>query len=122
MSAFPSNSQKRAKLIQRMTELGLDEADIEETFTHDVYNTTARTGVLLLHRPSGLNVRCQATTNREQNRFLARQLLADKIERNEKYFGSPRRAKHVSLVLAIILFAIIIILAAIFSRKGFFEP
>ena len=35
---------------------------------------------MLLHRPSGLQVKCQATRQQGLNRFLARRLLLDKIE------------------------------------------
>lgn len=45
--------------------------------------------VQLKHIPSGIIVRCQATRSQTQNRKLARQLLADKIEEKEK--GSASR-------------------------------
>ncbi|MCJ1470744.1 hypothetical protein MMC07_009391 [Pseudocyphellaria aurata] len=69
--------------------LVLDEADIEEAFLKgsgpggQKINKTA-CAVQLKHIPSGLVVRCQATRSRAQNRKVARQLLADKIEENEK--------------------------------------
>jgi len=36
---------------------------------------------MLLHRPSGLQVKCQSSRQQGLNRFLARRLLLDKIER-----------------------------------------
>jgi protein subunit release factor B len=35
---------------------------------------------MLLHRPTGLRVKCQTTRQQGLNRLLARQLLLDKIE------------------------------------------
>jgi len=35
---------------------------------------------MLLHRPTGLQVKCQATRQQGLNRFLARRLLLDKVE------------------------------------------
>src|ERR1700677_804341 len=110
MSAFPANSEKLAHLIQQMTKLGVDEADIEETFTNHGYKTTRPTGVMLLHRPSGLSAKCQATANQEQNRFLARQLLVEKIARNQKNYGSGRSVNFMYLVLAFMLMAFALIL------------
>src|SRR6266446_6217280 len=78
--------EKTAALAQRMIALGVREADIEETFVRSGghggqnVNKTA-TCVMLLHRPSGLQVKCQTSRHQALNRFLARRLLADKIER-----------------------------------------
>ena len=49
------------------------------------------TCVMLLHRPSGLQVKCQATRQQGLNRFLARRLLLDKIEERQKGFVAARR-------------------------------
>jgi hypothetical protein len=112
----PGNSQKRVELIQRMTEFGVDEADIEETFTHYGQGATAPICVMLLHRPSGLSVKCQATRNQEQNRLLARQLLVDKIERSQTSYGKGPRFKYTNLVLAFILIAVALILLTLFGK------
>jgi peptide chain release factor len=85
MNAFPVGPDKEAQLAQRMAGLGVREADIEESFVRSGghggqnVNKTA-TCVMLLHRPSGLQVKCQATRQQGLNRFLARRLLLDKIE------------------------------------------
>jgi protein subunit release factor B len=47
----------------------------------------------LLHRPTGLQVKCQETRQQGQNRFLARRLLLDKIEQRQKGFVATERAK-----------------------------
>ncbi|KAJ5180224.1 peptide chain release factor-like protein [Penicillium capsulatum] len=40
--------------------------------------------VQISHKPSGIVVKCQATRSRSQNEKIARQLLADKVEHQEK--------------------------------------
>ena len=98
MSAFPVSLEKEAQLARRMAALGLREADIEETFVrsggHGGQNVNkTSTCVMLLHRPSGLQVKCQATRQQGLNRFIARRLLADKIEERQRGFVAARRAE-----------------------------
>jgi protein subunit release factor B len=85
MTAFPVNPEKAQQLAQRMAALGVRECDIEETFVRSGghggqnVNKTA-TCVMLLHRPTRLQVKCQTTRQQGLNRFIARRLLLDKIE------------------------------------------
>jgi len=97
MNAFPVSPDKESQLAQRMTALGVSEADIEETFVrsggHGGQNVNkTSTCVMLLHRPSGLQVKCQATRQQGLNRFLARRLLLDKIEERQKGYVATERA------------------------------
>ena len=98
MSTFSVSPEKEAQLLRRMAELGVREADIEESFVrsggHGGQNVNkTSTCVMLLHRPTGLQVKCQATRQQGLNRFLARRLLLDKIEALKTGFVAARRAE-----------------------------
>jgi len=85
MTPFPVNPDKKQQLIQRMAGLGVRESDFVETFVksggHGGQNVNKlATCVMLLHRPSRLQVKCQETRQQGLNRYIARRLLLDKIE------------------------------------------
>jgi len=89
MSAFAVSADKLDQVAQRMIALGVRESDPEETFVRSggaggQKVNKSSSCVMLLHRPTGLRVKCQATRHQAMNRFLARRLLLDKIERMQK--------------------------------------
>ena len=97
MSAFPVSPDKETQLTQRMAALGVREADIEESFVrsggHGGQNINkTSTCVMLRHRPTGVQVKCQATRQQGLNRFFARRLLLDKIEALKHGFVAAERA------------------------------
>ena len=88
MSMLPVTPDKTEQLARRMAALGVRESDIEESFVrsggHGGQNVNkTSTCVMLLHRPTGLQVKCQATRQQGLNRFIARRLLLDKIEERQ---------------------------------------
>jgi len=89
MSSSTLSPEKEKALEERMRSLGVSEDDLRETFVRSSgpggqkVNKTA-TCVQLVHLPTGLAVKCQQTRSQALNRFLARRLLLDRIERIRK--------------------------------------
>jgi protein subunit release factor B len=73
------------KLRQRMLKLGIREEDLEESFIRGTgpggqkINKTSST-VVLMHVPTGIEVRCQRERSQDQNRRVAREELCNKLE------------------------------------------
>ena len=91
MNTLPVSQEKEAQLAQRMVTLGVRAADVEESFVrsggHGGQNVNkVSTCVMLVHRPTGVQVKCQETRQQGMNRFIGWHLLLDKIE-------SQRQAK-----------------------------
>ena len=85
MNTLPVSQEKEAQLAQRMVTLGVRAADVEESFVrsggHGGQNVNkVSTCVMLVHRPTGVQVKCQETRQQGLNRFIAWHLLLDKIE------------------------------------------
>jgi protein subunit release factor B len=78
--------EKETALRQRMATLGIREEELRETFIRasgpggQKVNKTSSC-VHLVHLPTGLSVKCQQERSQTLNRFLARRLLLDRIER-----------------------------------------
>jgi protein subunit release factor B len=79
-----SKAKKKALRI-KMQRLGISELDLEEKFIRSSgkggqkVNKTS-TCVYLRHQPTGIEVKCQQERSQAVNRFLARRILANKIE------------------------------------------
>ena len=82
---FGVSRKKEEALRAKMASLGIKESHLDEIFIHSGksggqnVNKTS-TCVYLKHRPSGVEVKCQAERSQALNRFLARRILTDKIE------------------------------------------
>ncbi|MFA6546825.1 MAG: peptide chain release factor-like protein [Limisphaerales bacterium] len=84
------------QISDRMVALGVRECELEESFVrsggHGGQNVNkTSTCVMLLHRPTGVQVKCQETRQQGLNRSLARRLLLDKIEALQKGRATAER-------------------------------
>jgi protein subunit release factor B len=83
-------------LAERLARLGVRDEDLDETFVHSGgkggqnVNKVA-TCVVLVHRPTGIAVKCQRERTQGANRLVARRLLAEKIEERQLGRASARQ-------------------------------
>ena len=85
MPDLPVTPSKQQALQARLLKLGIREEDLDEQFVRSSgpggqHVNKVSTCVVLVHRPSGLTVRCQQARSQGLNRFLARRRLAEKME------------------------------------------
>ena len=73
MIAFPVSAKKAEVLRARMEALGCYEKDLEE-------NLLQGSAITILHRPTGIKVRCNRKRSQALNRFFARRLLVEELE------------------------------------------
>ncbi|MBW2675221.1 MAG: peptide chain release factor-like protein, partial [Deltaproteobacteria bacterium] len=98
MGMFTVSLKKEEALLTRMEKLGIREEDLRETFIRasgsggQKVNKTSSC-VFIMHVPTGLSVKCQNERSRAMNRFLARRILVDRIERVQKGRASLQRQK-----------------------------
>jgi len=85
MADFHVRPDKEEALRQKMERLGIREQDLLEKFVKSGGKggqkvNKASTCVYLKHLPTGIDVKCSLERSQALNRFLARRILADKIE------------------------------------------
>lgn len=96
MGIYPVSPRKVEELQNKMLKLGLKESDFEESFIRSGGSggqnvNKVSTCVVLRHRPTGLEVRCQQERSQGLNRYLAKRLLVEKIEGQALGEASERR-------------------------------
>ncbi|MGA9111338.1 MAG: peptide chain release factor family protein [Smithella sp.] len=96
---MPVSVDKEKVLAARMLELGVAEDEFEESFIRSSGPGGQKVNkssscVYLVHLPTGLSVKCQRERSQSLNRFLARRILLDKIERQQKGFIAEEKEKR----------------------------
>jgi protein subunit release factor B len=84
--------------IERMRRLGIDLADLEESFARasgpgGQNVNKVSTAVTLRHRPSGLAVTVQDSRSQARNRVLARERLLGLMEERQRRVREEERAR-----------------------------
>ncbi len=98
MSIFNVSEKKEKALLERMHELNVNEEDIEEKFIRSSgpggqkVNKTSSC-VCLRHIPTDITVKYQKERSQSLNRFFARRILLDQIERQQKGFVKEEKKR-----------------------------
>jgi peptide chain release factor len=96
MPIFAVRPEKETQLTERMARLGIREADLVEHFVKgsgkggQKVNKTSSC-VYILHRPTGIEIKCQRERSQSMNRFFARRELCDRIEERVRGVQSARQ-------------------------------
>jgi peptide chain release factor len=99
MAIYPVSDEKSGALVLRMEQLGIREDDIVESFIRgsgsggQKVNKTSSC-VQLLHKPTGIEVKCQRERSQAMNRFFARRELCDRVEARIKGIQSAKQQEQ----------------------------
>jgi protein subunit release factor B len=89
MDSTPVTTGQPPDLELRMAAMGVREEDLEETFVRSggaggQKVNKSSSCVMILHKPTGLRVKCQTSRQQGMNRTLARRMLLDKLEERQR--------------------------------------
>jgi protein subunit release factor B len=98
MTDFGISLKKQNELDSMFKRCSIKEFDIEEKFVRSSGKggqnvNRVSTAVYLKHLPTGIEVKCSRERTQGLNRFLARRLLAQKIE--EEIFGEMSKKRQI---------------------------
>ena len=91
--------QKPHSVEERLRRLGVDLGDIEESFLRgsgpggQKINKTSST-VRLVHRPTGVEIRCQDERSQAQNRLTALERLCEALENRQQAEAAAQQAER----------------------------
>ena len=96
MNFLNVSPEKEKALEARMESLSVSENEFRETFIRSSGPGGQKVNkssscVYLVHVPTGLSVKCQRERSQALNRFLARRLLLDRIERLQRGIVTAER-------------------------------
>ena len=85
MAVYPVSEKKNLALQEKIKKLGLRDEDFEEHFVRSggaggQNVNKVSSCVVMRHRPTGFEVKCQKERSQSLNRFLAKRMLVEKIE------------------------------------------
>lgn len=95
---FPVSEKKMEALRAKMRALGILESDLVESFTRGSGNggqnvNKVSTAVRLNHKPSGEEIKCSVYRTQGLNRYKARAILCERLERRELGMKSSQAIK-----------------------------
>ncbi len=102
MSKFGVHREKEMALAARMRALQVYEEDLEETFIRSSgpggqHVNKVATCVRLKHRPTGIEVKVQQGRSQGLNRFLARRILANRVEEKVRGAAALQEQKRLKI-------------------------
>lgn len=102
MSKFGVSQQKEVELLTRMAAIGIRDEDLRESFVRSggpggqKVNRTS-TCVLLVHVPTGTEVKMQQERSQALNRFFARRRMCELLENSTLGNESPEAKRAAKL-------------------------
>ncbi len=102
MTPLKITKEKEKALLKRMRKLGIREEDLRETFVRSSgpggQNVNKVSScVQLLHDLSQTSVKCQSRRSQVINRYLARQMLCERLERKRAQKCAQEKEKREKL-------------------------